>query len=248
MVWPLIREQAVFVQPAPEVEPSNPRHGNVVNSLPGNYVWTPPVALPEVAMDPLPHTDTTASSLIVDQPETAIGNIVHGELKRLAATPPLPLPDSRAHLAAREAAWDRLLRRDGIKTAGVLAEIRRQVAGVLDDEYGRWLLDAARRDAESEAPYTAFIDGELRNVVIDRTFVDDAGCRWIVDYKTAVPKDGQDEAGFTQLQVYRHSAQLALYARVLSELDDPRPIKTALYLTSLPKLVEVEAGRSTREA
>ena len=248
MVWPLIREQAVFVQPAPEVEPSNPRHGNVVNSLPGNYVWTPPVALPEVALDPLPPTDTTASSLIVDQPETAIGNIVHGELKRLAATPPLPLLDSRAHLAAREPAWDRLLRRDGIKTAGVLAEIRRQIAGVLDDEYGRWLLDAARRDAESEAPYTAFIDGELRNVVIDRTFVDDAGCRWIVDYKTAVPKDGQDEAEFTQLQLDRHSAQLALYARVLSELDDPRPIKTALYLTALPKLVEVEAGRSTREA
>ena len=245
MVWPLIRQQAVFVQPAPEVEPSTSRHGNVFNSLPDNYVWTTPIALPEVALDPLPHTDAAASTLIVDQPETAIGNIVHGELKRLAAT---PLPDSGAHLDAREAAWDRLLRRDGMETAGVLAEIRRQISGVLDDEYGRWLLDAARLDAESEAPYTAFIDGEIRNVVIDRTFVDDAGCRWIVDYKTAVPRDGQDEAEFTQLQLDRHSAQLALYARVLSELDDPRPIKTALYLTALPKLVEVEAGGSTREA
>ncbi len=162
---------------------------------------------------------------------------MHGELKRLAAT---PLPDSRAHLAAREAAWDRLLRREGIKAARVLAEIRRQIAGVLDDEYGRWLLDAARRDAESEAPYTAFIDGEIRNVVIDRTFVDDNGCRWIVDYKTAVPRDGQDEAEFAQLQLDRHAAQLELYARVLSELDHSQPIKTALYLTALPKLVEVE--------
>ena len=237
MIWPLIREQAVFVKPAPDIDPDTPRHGNVFNSLPGDYLWSPPIALPEVALDPVPHTDATPSTLILDQPETAIGNVVHGELKRLAAT---PLPDSRVHLAAREAAWDRLLRREGIKTASVLAEIRRQIAGVLDDEYGRWLLDAARRDAESEVPYTAFIDGEIRNVVIDRTFVDDDGCRWIIDYKTAVPRDGQDEIEFAQLQLDRHAAQLALYARVLSELDHSQSIKTALYLTALPKLVEVE--------
>ena len=237
MIWPLIREQAVFVQAAPDVDPDTPRQGNVFNSLPGDYVWTPPVALPEMTQNPVPQRDATASTLILDQPETAIGNIVHGELKRLAAT---PLPDSRAHLAAREAAWDRLLRHEGIGTASVLAEIRRQIANVLDDEYGRWLLDPTRRDAESEVPYTALIDGEIRNVVIDRTFVDDGGCRWIVDYKTAVPRDGQDKAEFAQLQRDRHAAQLALYARVLSQLDDSRPIKTALYLTALPKLVEVE--------
>ena len=237
MIWPLIREQAVFAQAAPDVDPDTPRQGNVFNSLPGDHVWTPPVALPEIALEPLPHTDATASTLILDQPETAIGNIVHGELKRLAAT---PLPDSRAHLAAREAAWDRLLRHEGIETADVLAEIRRQIANVLDDEYGRWLLDPTRRDAESEVPYTAFIDGEIHNVVIDRTFVDDGGCRWIIDYKTAVPDNGQDKAEFAQLQRDRHAAQLALYARVLSQLDDSRPIKTALYLTALPKLVEME--------
>ena len=131
-------------------------------------------------------------------------------------------------------------RREGIDKPEVLAEIGRQIAAVLGDEDGRWLLDADRRDAASEAPYTAYLDGELRDVVIDRTFVDDSGRRWIVDYKTAVPRHGQDESEFTQLQMHQHSSQLALYARVLSRTDDALPVRMALYLTALPKLVEVE--------
>lgn len=235
MIWPLIREQAVWVKPAAEIDQGTQRRGNVVSSLPNDHAWAPPVSLPKVA--PLPHADLTASALVLDQPETAIGNIVHEELKRLAAT---PLPDARTHLAARGAVWDRLMRREGIVKPEVLAEIIRQIAGVLDDEDGRWLLDAARCDAESEAPYTAYLDGKIRHVVIDRTFVDDTGRRWIVDYKTAVPKGGQDESEFTQLQLERHSGQLQLYARVLSQLDDVRPIRMALYLTALPKLVEIK--------
>ena len=242
MIWPLIREQAAFVKPAADVDQSTGHPGNIVRSLPNDYAWAPPVSLPKIAPNALPHADLPASALVLDQPETVIGNIVHEELKRLAAT---PLPDARTHLAARSAAWERLMRREGIVKPEVLAEISRQIAGVLDDEDGRWLLDTARRDAESEAPYTAYLDGEVRNVVIDRTFVDDTGSRWIVDYKTAVPKDGQDESDFTQLQLDRYSGQLELYARVLSQLDDVRPIRMALYLTALPKLVEIKPRQSS---
>ena len=244
MMWPLIREQAVLVKPGSVVQQNVPRNGNVFHTLPNDYAWTPPVALPEIASNLLPRADDSPAPLIVDQPETAIGNIVHAELRRLAGT---ALPDAETHLAKRETAWTHLLHREGIEAPEVLAEIRRQVAAVLDDEDGRWLLDAARRDAESEAPYTACIDGEIRNVVLDRTFIDDTGCRWIVDYKTSVPKASQDRAEFTQLQVGRYAGQLALYARVLSQLDDSRPIRIALYLTALPKLVEVEPSRPGHE-
>ena len=237
MIWPLIMQQAVFVQPAPAPDEGPVQHGNLAGSLPQDYAWKPPVALPKVDCHPLPHADAAASPLIVDQPATAIGNIVHGELKRLAAP---RLPGSPEQTQEREAVWNRLLRREGIDDPGVLAEIRRQIDAILNDEAGRWLLDAGRRDAESEAPYTAYIDGEFHNVVIDRTFIDDDGCRWIVDYKTGTP-DGRDEAEFAKSQINRHAAQLDLYARVLSQLDGARPIRTALYLTALPKLVEVNA-------
>ncbi len=295
LIWPLIRDKAVFLEPGPDIDQTAPKQPNAVKSLPGSHAWHPPVALPKIAAassmeqtcpgsasDPArlfhgrragpgqspqpgsargnpsqekdrsrrrrlwgthPEMEATPVPLILDQPETAIGNVVHAELKRLASR---RLPDSPAHLQAREAAWDRRLRLEGMARPEVLAEIRRQIAGVLDDEVGRWLLDSTRSEAESESPYTAHIDGELRNVVIDRAFVDDTGCRWIVDYKTARPGEGQDEAGFVQSQLARHAAQLALYARVLSQLDDSRPVRTALYLTALPKLVEVEATQASQ--
>ena len=244
MLWPLIREQAVFVRTGTDVGQRTSPDAKVFHSLPNDHAWTPPVALPDIALSPLPPADNDPVPLIVDQPETAIGNIVHGELRRLAGT---VLPDSSAYLAARDATWAGLLRREGIETPDVLAEIKRQITSVLDDEDGRWLLHPDRRNAESEAPYTACIDGEIRNVVIDRTFVDDAGYRWIVDYKTSVPRTDQDMAEFTQSQLDRHAGQLALYARVLSQFDDSRPIRTALYLTAVPKLVELSPPRSTRE-
>lgn len=242
MIWPLIREQAVLVKPGPNVDQAEPQHRNVVNTLPHSYAWNPPISLPEVATESLPEVEAVAVPLVLDQPETAIGNIVHAELKRLAST---PLPDALASLPAREAAWDRQLRQEGIEIPEVLAEIRRQISGVLDDEDGRWLLDGARQESETESPYTAYIDGEFRNVVIDRTFVDDTGCRWIIDYKTARPGDGQAEDEFVRSQQGRHAAQLALYAQVLSQLGDPRSIKTALYLTALPKLVEIKTGHAS---
>ncbi len=248
MLWPLIGEQSTFVTPSgardtghENVAEDTPRAG----SLPRDYEWTPPIVLPEVARAAPRPKVTATSTLILDQPETAIGNIVHAELKRLAGSMP---SDPRAYLAAREPSWDRLLRREGIVAPEVLDEIRRQISGVLDDEAGQWLLDHARLHAESEAPYTAYIDGGLRNVVIDRTFVDDTGCRWIVDYKTARPGDSQDETGFIRSQLDRHAGQVALYARVLSQLDDTRPIRTALYLTALPRLVQAQMPPIARKA
>ena len=236
LIWPLIREQAVFVKPAPDAGHAAPQYQNTLHALPADHAWKPPVALPEIAGAPLPEEQVAAASMVLDQPETAIGNIVHAELKRLAS---MPLPAVGSDVSAREAVWDRRLRREGIERPEVLAEITRQIASVLDDEDGRWLLDNARSEAESESPYTARIDGEFRNVVVDRTFVDDTGCRWIIDYKTGAPNEDESEANFARRQVDRHAAQLALYARILSRFDDSRPIKTALYLTALPQLVVV---------
>ena len=252
MIWPFIRDQAVFVEPAPDVHSATHTQRNVLKCLPGNYRWTPPVTLPQVVTDAPPPLDPpsplnpptrlapSSNPLIVNRADTAIGNIVHGELKRLAFA---NVSDASAYVGARQAAWDRMLRREGIHEASVIAEVSRQIIGVLEDPDGRWLLDSARGHAEAEAPYTALVGDDFRNVVIDRTFVDDNGCRWIVDYKTAVPGEGQDLSEFEQVQRDRHRPQLASYARVFSQLDGSRPIRTALYLTALPRLVEVETTR-----
>ncbi|HZA97071.1 MAG TPA: hypothetical protein VE421_13115, partial [Burkholderiaceae bacterium] len=53
-----------------------------------------------------------------------------------------------------------------------------------------------------------------RRIVLDRTFVDGQGARWIIDYKTGT-HEGADVEGFLDRERLRYSGQLDLYARAL---------------------------------
>ena len=107
----------------------------------------------------------------------------------------------------------------------------------LEDERGRWVL-RQHAQARSEIALSGWLDGRVRSVVLDRTFVDDDGVRWIIDYKTAAPGNGTDDAFMdAQFELYRE--QLETYARVVQRLDaagtdGARPIKLALYFPLLP--------------
>lgn len=57
------------------------------------------------------------------------------------------------------------------------------IQNTLNDERGRWILHT-HQDAKSEWAITAMINNEPKPLVIDRTFIDEQGTRWIIDYKT----------------------------------------------------------------
>ena len=92
------------------------------------------------------------------------------------------------------------------------------------------------RDAHSELRLSGVVDGELRNVVIDRTFVDADGVRWIVDYKTSQHAGGSlDE--FLDREMQRYAPQLRLY-RTLAQRLGEEPVRTALYFPWLREFRE----------
>ena len=115
-----------------------------------------------------------------------------------------------------------------------LHEAARQVESgllrTLRDPRGRWILEA-HADAETESHLTGLIDGKLHEVVIDRTFVDESGVRWIIDYKTGAHQGGDLEV-FLDNEKERYREQLERYARLLVQRDD-RPIRLGLYFPLL---------------
>jgi ATP-dependent exoDNAse (exonuclease V) beta subunit len=84
---------------------------------------------------------------------------------------------------------------------------------------------------------TGVLDGQVRNVVIDRSFVDDQGTRWVIDYKTSSHAGG-DLAGFLAAERERYRSQLELYVRLARGLG-PQPVKAALFFPWLGELLEV---------
>jgi ATP-dependent exoDNAse (exonuclease V) beta subunit len=112
------------------------------------------------------------------------------------------------------------------------------LTNIVHDERGRWLLDPRHCDAASELALSAIDGGELINGVIDRTFVDASGTRWIVDFKTSAHEGGGLEE-FLSRETERYRPQLQRYARLMRGFRPQEPIKAALYFPLLKAWREV---------
>jgi ATP-dependent exoDNAse (exonuclease V) beta subunit len=136
-------------------------------------------------------------------------------------------------IRSRRKAYQAVLANLGVAPAE-LAEAAQQVETgllrTLRDSKGRWIL-APHGEAESEVQLTGLIDGKLYETVIDRTFVDESGVRWIIDYKTSAHQGGGLET-FLDNEKERYREQLERYARLMAQRDD-RPIRLGLYFPLL---------------
>ena len=202
----------------------------VLHRLPADFRWHPPQPEPLRLSPAEQHPPAVPSDPISNRREVILGNLIHDWLRRLGERPLPEDPDAWA--AAQCPAWERQLRAAGLADADLdagLNEAARQLTGVLTDETGRWLL-APHEDAASEYGVTGMMDGVLTSAFFDRTF-EAEGVRWIIDYKTGRTDDEASAAA-------RYRPQLARYRSLAEGLFDA-PIKTALYLTAIARLVEL---------
>jgi len=172
----------------------------------------------------------------VGETQRHIGTVVHTWLERLARSP--RLPDSETVAEERGAVLAQLRRagipeRDQARAAElILAALRR----TLEDERGRWIL-RHHREAHSEWELSGVSGGRLRSVKIDRSFVDDDGTRWVIDFKTS-SHEGGDLAAFLDQEVSRYRPQLEGYLALAAQLG-PQPVRAALYFPLLGAFREV---------
>ena len=133
------------------------------------------------------------------------------------------LPAIRAHLLHLGAPRQRL--------EEAARRVERGLLATLADPRGRWILDHRHRQGRSEYALSGLLDGRLVRVVMDRTFVDDQGVRWIIDFKTS-EHGGGDVAGFLDNERLRYQDQMARYGLLMASLD-ARPIRLGLYFPLL---------------
>ena len=158
----------------------------------------------------------------------AIGVAVHRLLQVIASEGPAAWPGARLHGASP--LLRALLREAGLgpdQLGPAEARCMTALENTLADERGRWLLDPGHRQAASERRVSGRLDGRIVHGIVDRSFVDDSGVLWIVDYKAGRHEGGELEA-FLDREQERYRGQLERYARLLATRHDG-PIRMGLY-------------------
>ncbi len=196
--------------------------------------------LQRVPRDWVPHLDTglpatlgpsTPPLLRAETPvfdwagETArrVGSLVHAELQSMTAS-----ADSDM-IRLREPHFGRWLALHGVpeeRLQEAASRVVEALIAVLADSRGRWILQAAREDYREHA-LSGRVHGEVARVVFDRSFIDDHGVRWVIDYKTSRHVGGGLEE-FLDREVERYRPQLQRYAQLAQRLG-PEPVRLGLY-------------------
>jgi len=160
-----------------------------------------------------------------------VGTLVHRQLEQIATQGLGKWPATR--VAETEPAIRLGLRNLGVDAAELdrgSAKAMRALRQMLEHDIGRWLL---QNHAEARCEWPLTLHEEVtRHYIIDRTFIDTDGVRWIIDYKTGEHL-GDDSADFLDQEQVRYRDQLEVYARIVRQLED-RPIKLALYFPLFP--------------
>ncbi len=169
-----------------------------------------------------------------------IGNVVHEWLEKIVRTGARNWNAER--LADERSRWRvRLLSMgmsaDQREMNDALDRIETALNNVLKDSTGQWILSDQHLESEAELRLTGHSGGQFANVILDRTFVDQEGTRWIIDYKSGTT--GGNVADFLDQEVKRYRDQLDQYRTIVSGMDS-RPIRTALYFPMFPAWREVQ--------
>jgi len=229
-------EPAAAEQLSKDVEPAPLRR------LPGD--WTPP-KLPRWQLPGLAEPARASDAAALDAagfwfpgPARLIGVTVHAWLERIAND------GIGKWEVARLKTLQPLLRRE-LAVAGVAAARLDAAVGqvltclkqALASQRGRWLLQA-HPQAASEYALHGVIDGRTVHAVVDRTFVD-AGCRWVIDYKTSSPEEGESIEAFLAREADRYRPQLQLYLQLFAAYDPDAALCGGLYFPMIDGWVKV---------
>jgi ATP-dependent helicase/nuclease subunit A len=202
--------------------------------------WTPAIAQPLAFTPRLPPRETSGDIEFnwAGVQARRTGTVLHRLLEQVGRIGMESLTDEQ-----RQRCLDRipaLLQSLGSGRADLdesVAVIRKAFEDTLASDTGQWILSSEHQDPSCELPITGLIDGKLINAVIDRTFIDAEGTRWIIDYKSGY-HEGGDLDHFLSEEADRYRDQLSLYRRLFEQMED-RPVRTALYLPRHGRLQEV---------
>ena len=228
VLWPVVGAEFAMTEPVPSSQ------GPGVGAPRGGPLWRVPKDwIPSLDIGPLTVESMSAPPTLREEwpvfdwaGETArrVGTLVHAELQAMDVA-----SSDEPSIRAREAQFRRWLALHGVpadRLQEAASRVVEALVAVHRDPRGRWILQKAREDVREHA-LSGDLEGEVARVVFDRSFIDDQGVRWVIDYKTSQHIGGGLEE-FLDREVERYRSQLQRYALLAKRLG-PEPVHLGLY-------------------
>ena len=172
-----------------------------------------------------------------NQLQVEIGKLVHESLQNYLTNNRLMNSDNIAGLRKY---WNRRLQLFSFEPGEIssaLTKIELSLKNTLESEELRWVFDNDHEQSAAELALQNHSNGFVHTHIVDRTFIDKEGIRWIIDYKSSAPLADQSMETFIEEQLTLYAEQLSRY-RSLFAKEANRGIKSALLFTSIGRLVE----------
>ena len=191
--------------------------------------WTAPISFKTLS-----HPSNAPVSFSVEslggQCQTIIGNVIHQLLEKISIDG-IEFWNEKRIISSKPFIKRRLFQA-GISFSQLhssIALIEKAIRLTLSDPRGRWIL-SPHFQHQSEYHISTIQGSEVVHYVIDRTFIDDRGMRWVIDYKSTTPIK-QNLSLFLQQQRILYESQLNRYAKAFQLLEDRsnKSVKLGLY-------------------
>ena len=254
-LWPVVADLFAAV-PMPSSTPAIEAMDNCAARAPRRLVACPVLPAPDT-LAALPQYGPAFSSANIETENIeylwatptamAVGTVVHQLLRQIV------LSDfstwNRVRVEALIPRIGRALSSHGVAKMDLnwaVARVVKAILTVLADPRGQWLLNHRHTDSHCEWALSGVVEQHLQNIIIDRSFIDVEGVRWIIDYKTGF-HGGSDVDAFLDNERERYREQLTRYVQLLASYET-RPIRVGLYFPLLAGWREIDpAIQSSRD-
>ena len=232
VLWPTVGLDFTAAVRTPVIDPPSAADGPVMHGGPLRRVprdWSPANLFPQMGAAPaMPLAPREETPVFDWAGETArrVGSLVHAELQVMDIE-----RMNEGAVRASDEHFRRWLALHGVPEEmlkDASARVMNALIAVQGDPRGRWILQrrGGRYDVR-EFAVSGQWRGELVRAVFDRSFIDERGTRWVIDYKTS-QHGGGSLAEFLDREVDRYRPQLQRYALLARKLG-PEPVRVGLY-------------------
>jgi len=180
--------------------------------------------------------DEKSTGLVFNQQNallnTTVGNLVHAIFEQMVID---GLEQwNQAKLGEMLPSYELWLLQNGLPEKDLpeaMRRVKQSINHALNNSKVCWALQNTLPESATEYPLSSVEGDAVVNHIVDRTFVDNDGVRWIVDYKTSVNDDEKVDT-FIAFQTEKYQSQLERYGQLFAQIEQ-RPQKWVLYFSYL---------------